>query len=79
MDSTRDCEDDYRLGNWPEWLSSVFVGDSTDWCVSMLPSFFNPVAPPVSLPSSMGCCFVAHYGEYGFYHKADNVKTFGTR
>lgn len=69
----RECDFDFR-NNKQNWLNSLFQGDLSDWCVSRMPNYYNPVD---FTQTSMGCCFVSAYGGVGFYYKADNVKVFG--
>lgn len=76
VDGTLECKEDYRNDNWVPWIDEAFDGDDQlDWCVSYLPNYFSPLTD--TFDRSMGCCFVAMYGKFGFYHNVSNVKIFG--
>ncbi len=72
-----DCIYDHRINFAPDWISYIYEGFEDEWCVSEVGNYYNPINFSIEHTSSMGCCFVAMYGKFGFYHNDKNVKIFG--
>jgi hypothetical protein len=70
-----ECAYDFD-NNRTAWFSNSYAGDANNWCLSRMPSLFNPFALP-SLRST-ACCLGVDYGEVGYYTNNNNVKIFGT-